>query len=407
MGSNEATSKAAYYSLISQTTRFQTNALYIPLHYIGKFSMNSNTAIIQLGVVPTLSYMGWVRVKLLCLSFLFFLIQTTSSAQQEPQFTKYMFNTLTYNPGYAGSRGYMSIVALHRDQWFGWGNGADSDGRPVTQTFSVHSPINKTIGLGLNVSNDKAGVHQTTFINFSYAYRISFGKGTLSVGLQAGALSWKADWDKLDFKDAQVTDNAFNQGNPSELLPDFGTGLFFYTEKFYAGASLPHLAQFTLREVSQEEKESIRKWARNYRHFYMTAGGAIPLKGESLVFRPSFLIKTVGFFPEFFKKGNLVREIGAPTSFDVDASFLFNKKLWLGASFRSAFAAFVEQNGKTSSYDSADIWATFLFENGMRIGFAYDYPLNEIANYSNGSFEIMLGYDFYREVEKVNSPRYF
>ncbi len=407
MSSKEATTKAAYYSLVSENPGLQTISLDIPPHHTGIFSMHSNTAIIQWDFAPTPSSMWKAGIKLLCLSFFLFFFGETSTAQQEPQFTKYMFNTLSYNPGYAGSRNYMSIVALHRDQWFGWGEGADNDGRPVTQTFSIHSPINKAVGLGLNLSNDKAGAHQTTFLNVSYAYRISFGKGTLSVGLQAGALNWKADWSQLDFKDAQVIDNAFNKGNPSELMPDFGAGLFFYTEKFYAGASLPHLAQFSLREVSKEERQTIRKWARNYRHFYLTVGGAVPLKGESLVFRPSFLIKTVGFFPEFFKKGNLVREIGAPTSFDVDASFLFNKKLWLGASLRSAFAAFAKQNGKTSSFDSADIWATFLLENGIRIGFAYDYPLNEIANYSNGSFEIMLGYDFYREVEKVNSPRYF
>ncbi len=318
-----------------------------------------------------------------------------------------MFNTLTYNPGYAGSRGYMSIVALHRDQWLGWGDGANSDGRPVTQTFSIHSPVNKSVGVGLNLVNDQAGAHHNTFLNVSYAYRINFGKATLSLGLQAGAMSYKADWSRLDFKDARAIDNAFNQGNPSKVLPDFGAGIFLYSEKFYAGASLPHLAQFNLREVSEAEQEVIRKWARNYRHFYLTTGGVFPINGESLVFRPSLLIKTVGFFPEFFKKGNLVREIGSPTSFDVDASFLFQKKLWLGVSFRSAFAAFVEQNGRKSSYDSVDVWAAFLLENGIRIGFAYDYSLNEISNYSDGSFEVMLGYDFYREVEKVNSPRYF
>ncbi len=342
-----------------------------------------------------------------CLILFFFVFIQKSHAQQEPQFTKYMFNTLSYNPGYAGSRGYMSIVAVHRDQWSGWSDAADSDGRPRTQSFSIHSPVNKGVGLGLNLLNDQIGAHKTTLLNISYAYRIQFGKSTLSLGLQAGAMNWRADWDQLNFKDAQALDNVFNQGNPSEILPDFGAGLFFYSERFYAGASLPHLAQFNLRDVSDAEKEIIRKWARNYRHFYLTAGGILPLKGESLVFRPSLLIKSVGFFPEFFKKGNLVREIGSPTIFDIDASFLFNKKLWLGASVRSAFAAIIEKEGRSSSFDSIDIWASFLFDKNIRVGFAYDYPLNEIANYSIGSFEIMLGYDFYREVEKLTTPRYF
>ncbi|MEZ4958142.1 MAG: type IX secretion system membrane protein PorP/SprF [Saprospiraceae bacterium] len=369
--------------------------------------MKLNTAINRIGVSSACHRMREMGIAMFCLTFFLFFSENIAHAQQEPQFTKYMFNTLAYNPGYAGSRGYMSIVALHRDQWLGWGNGAENDGRPVTQTFSIHSPVNKTVGLGLNLVNDEAGAHHSTFIDLSYAYRINFGQGTLSLGLQAGAMSYKADWSKLKFKDAQEIDNAFNQGNPSKVLPDFGAGLFFYTEKFYTGLSLPHLAQLNLREVSAAERVEIRKWARNYRHSYLTAGGVVPLNGETVVFRPSILIKTVGFFPEFFKKGNLVREIGSPTVFDVDASFLFSKKLWLGASFRSAFAAIVEQDGKTSSYDSVDFWAAFLMKNGFRIGFAYDYSLNEISNYSNGSIEIMLGYDFYREVEKINSPRYF
>lgn len=399
--------KSACYSLYENQLVIHKHITSFPPQKIGHHSMHKSNAVNRIGVLPSFTCSPRVGICLLCLFSFLFTFDNEAVAQQEPQYTKYMFNTLSYNPGYAGSREYMSIVALHRDQWFGWGNGAESDGRPITQTFSIHSPINKAVGLGLNLVNDKIGSHQSTSINFSYAYRIAFGKSTLSVGLQAGALNWKADWDDLDFKDAQELDNAFNKGNPSELLPDFGAGIFFYTDKFYAGASLPHLAQFSLRNISQEERESIRKWARNYRHFYMTAGLALPLKGESLVFKPSFLIKTVGFFPEFFKEGNLVREIGSPTSLDIDASFLFSKKLWIGASFRTAFAAVIQQNGKTSSFDSADIWTTFLLENGMRIGFAYDYPLNEISNYSNGSFEIMLGYDFYQEVEKINSPRYF
>ena len=343
----------------------------------------------------------------MCITLLVALTTTATLAQQEPQFTKYMFNTLAYNPAYTGSRGYLSLVALHRNQWFGWGKGAEGDGHPVTQSFSIHSPLNKQVGLGLNFVADRIGARKTVVANFSYAYRIAFGKGTLSLALQAGAFSWKADWGRLNFKDAQALDNAFNQGTPGDILPDFGTGFYFYTQKFYAGASLPHLAQFSLRRVSDEEKETIRKWARNYRHFYLTAGGAIPLRGESLVFRPSFLIKTVGFFPGFFKQGSLVREIGSPTTFDLDASFLFNKKLWLGTSFRSAFSAFIKDNGKISSSDSADLWATFLLPNGLRIGFAYDFPLNQIRHYSHGSFELMLGYDFYKEIEKINSPRYF
>ena len=406
MVSKQACLKAAYYSLNDEAAFGHTWPDCSPLD-LNSNCMTTSTVVSQAGILPGLPPFALAGVRLFCLLLCLSFFTGKTFAQQEPQFTKYMFNTLAYNPGYAGSREYMSIVAIHRDQWFGWGNGSESSGRPVSQTFSVHSPVSKSVGLGLNLTNDKVGAHKTTFVNASYAYRIGFGKGTLSVGLQAGAMSWSANWNELVFKDAQVTDNAFNNGNPSKILPDFGAGFFYYTDKFYVGASLPHLAQFNLRSISGAEAELIRKWARNYRHFYLTAGGAIPLEGETLVFKPSILIKTVGFFPEFFKRGDLVREIGAPTVFDIDASFLFSKKLWLGASFRSAFAAFIKKNGKSSSFGSADIWASFLFDKGFRLGFAYDYPLSEIAKYSNGSFELMIGYDFYQEVEKVNTPRYF
>lgn len=354
----------------------------------------------------SLYFQKWLIPVVVTLSFFFSFISFTQ-AQQEPQFTNYMFNTLVYNPGYAGSQDYLSAVVLHRDQWFGWGSGNGYDGRPLTQTFSLHSPVDKRVALGVNLVRDRIGARQTTFVNAIYAYRIAFGKGTLSLGLQAGAMNWKADWDQLDFKDARELDFAFDGTDPSETMPDIGAGLFFYTEKFYAGASLPHLAQFQFREIDDEERDFIRKWARQYRHFYLTAGGALPVNGDRLVFKPSILIKSVGFFPEFFKQGSLVREIGAPSTFDLDASLLFQKKFWLGLSFRSAFAGIIDQDGKSSSLSSFDVWTSFLLENGFRIGFAYDYPLTELSNYSNGSFEIMLGYEMYREVEKVNHPRYF
>ncbi len=370
-----------------------------PLRYSYKFGALSNR------LLQSMALRKWLSVWIL-FSFFF---ETPANAQQEPQFTSYMFNTLVYNPGYTGSREYLSAVALYRDQWFGWGEGGGYDGRPVTQTFSLHSPVNRKVGLGVNFVNDRIGARQTTLANLLYAYRIAFGNGTLSLGMQAGVMNWRADWDNLSFKDARELDNAFNGANPTLWVPDFGAGAFFYTEKFYAGVSIPHLAHFNLRTLDAEEEDFIRKWAKTYRHFYITSGGAIPLRGEGLVLKPSFLIKSVGFFNEFFKQGSLVREIGGPATFDVDLSLLFQQKLWIGASFRSAFAAFSQpvNSPKRSSADSFDIWTAVYLKNGLRIGMAYDYPLGAITPYTYGSFELMLGYDFLREVDKANHPRYF
>ncbi|MEK7253415.1 MAG: type IX secretion system membrane protein PorP/SprF [Bacteroidota bacterium] len=327
--------------------------------------------------------------------------------QQEAQFTKYFFNSLVFNPAYAGSQEHLSAVVIYRDQWFNWESKYGGDGRPVSATFSAHSTVNKRVGLGLNVASDRIGAREATFINACYAYRISFGKGTLSLGFQAGLTNWRADWNKLLFQDPRELDFAFQGENPSLLLPDFGAGVFYKTERFYAGASIPHLAQFHLRQVDPEEQATIRKWAKTYRHFYLTAGGAVPLDGDDLVFKPSILIKSVGVFSEFFKQGDLVREIGAPGVFDLDLSLLLRKKLWVGAAFRSSFAAFANQGAAVSSHDSVDGWVAFLFDNGMRLGFAYDYPVSKIQPYAGGSFEVMLGFDFVKNVEKAATPRYF
>lgn len=353
--------------------------------------------------------LGMAFLRLASFAFLISTLPFSSIlAQQEAQFTQYMFNSLVYNPAYAGSKEYLSVVAIYRDQWFGLGStNGKYDGRPVTQTFSVHSPVNKRVGLGLNVVNERIGARQTSLVNVAYTYRLSFGEGTLSLGLQAGAMHWRADWDELEFKDARELDGAFDGPDPTLLIPDFGGGIYYYTRHFYAGASIPHLGHFDLRGIDSLELTSIRKWARTYRHFYVTAGGAIPLKNGNIVFKPSVLVKSVGFFNEFFKEGNLVREIGAPATFDVDASFLFQNKFWAGAAFRSAFAAFSTRNRQQSSYDSFDIWTAWLFDNGLRIGFAYDYPLGKLRPFATGSFEVMLGYDFFKSVNKVNSPRYF
>lgn len=344
----------------------------------------------------------WVVVMLLAAcSYL------PAHAQQEPHFTHYMFNTLVYNPGYAGSKEYMSAVAVYRDQWAALGEKSGWQGRPITQTFSIHSTFKKRVGLGLNLVNGSTGARQTTYLDAIYAYRINFGKGTLSVGLQAGMMNWRADWSKLDFQQPQENDNAFANLAPNIWLPDFGAGLFFYTQNFYAGASIPHLANFQLRDITAEERDVIRKWSRVHRHLYLTTGGAIPLNGDNLVFRPSLLIKSVGLFNNFFRQGNLVREIGAPASFDVDASLFFQRKLWLGLSFRSAFAAFNKAGPKQSSSDSFDLWTTFHLRKGLRLGLSYDYPIGKLQTAASGSFELMLGYDFYQQVEKASHIRYF
>jgi len=303
-------------------------------------------------------------------------ISATSFGQQDAMFTKYMFNSLAYNPAYAGAKDHMAVSLLHRTQWWG------IDGGPNTQTFSIHSPLkNERVGLGFSAVNDAIGPTNTISANVSYAYRIPFGKARLAVGVQGGILNWRADWSKLSLE--EIVDDAFSETTPNYLLPNFGAGLYFSTSKFYLGMGIPHLIEYDLRE----ENINSAQWARQYRHYFFSAGAVVPIKGDNIVFKPSLLVKSVGLLSGA-NKDEAYQNIGAPTEFDVDVSFLFYNTLWVGTSFRSAVEAIT--NG-TSSFDSVDFWASYYLTNGLRIGAAYDYTLTKIQSPAQGSFEVMLG----------------
>lgn len=336
--------------------------------------------------------------KLFTLS-IFLLLTIMCIAQQDAMFTKYMFNSLSFNPAYAGSQGYTSIRAIYRNQWF-----SSIEGAPITQNITAHAPMNEKIGLGLSILNDQIGPTNTTSANVSYAYHIPFKDGKISLGLQGGIMYWRADYNKLNIKDPN--DIVFEADmKPTAWLPNFGAGVYYYSEHFYAGVSVPHLINYDLRE---NEDTAITKWARFYRHYYFTVGGAIPIN-NSMILKPSLLLKNVGLFGEFNPDPNNPNFTAAPTEFDIDVSVLFYNTLWVGASFRSAIEAFVKDADgvSKSSVDSADVWAAYYLKNGIRIGVAYDYPLTKINQFSPGSFEVMLGYDFDTKLDRIVTPRYF
>ncbi len=313
----------------------------------------------------------------------------TTHAQQQAQFTQYMFVPLVFNPAYAGARDHMAINVLHRTQW------VSVEGAPATQAFTIHSPLqSERIGLGFGLVNDKIGPMNTLNLNASYAYRIPMGDAKLSIGLQGGFTNWRADWSKLTKVD--INDPAY-QGNLNLWKPNFGVGLYYYSKSFFIGAACPQLIEWSLRENPQE---SI--WARQYRHFYGSVGGAINLSGEDLVFRPMILVKNSGWLSRF-NKDVAFKNTAAPTSVDLDLSLFFYQTLWIGAAYRAA----LEQFNNSTSHDSFDVWASYYMTNGLRIGFAYDLPLTKLRSATAGSFEVMLGYEFDYKTKRVVTPRYF
>ena len=313
------------------------------------------------------------------------------SAQQDPMFTNYLFNSLTINPGYAGSNEHLTINALHRTQWWG------IQGAPSTQTLTVSSPLqNDKVGVGFSVVNDQIGPTNTLDLAVSYAYRIPVGKSKLSIGLQGSYNNFRADWSKLNIQDP---DNAYNQ-NLNLWKPNLGAGIYFYNKNFYVGVSVPRIIEQDL--ISKDRVDQVAIYSKIYRHYYFSIGTAIPIRGDNLIFKPSLLIKSAAFDSRFRSDPNFI-QIGAPTEANIDLSLFFQKTLWIGASFRSA----IEAATNKSSFDSVDFWTAYYLSNGLRLGAGYDYTLTKLQKSAGGSFEIMAGYEFDYRTKRVVTPRYF
>lgn len=338
--------------------------------------------------------------KLFTIFILFIFVLQGTDAQQDAMFTKYAFNTLSYNPAYAGSKGFLSMGVLHRTQWWG------VQGAPHSQNLWVHTPLKgNKVGLGFSLANDMIGPTNAISASLDYSYIIPLGKGhTLSVGLKGGITNWRADWRKLNYE--TLNDEAYADTTPNYWLPNFGGGLYYSNQgKYFIGIGVPSILENDLRKKSSEADVTTEYWAKQYRHYYFSAGGAIPLdKNRDFVFRPMALVKTVGLFSKFKNEDNPYRNVGAPTEFDIDISVFFYKTVWLGASFRSSIEKFA---GNKSSFDSADLWLQYHFRNGLHIGAAYDYSLTNLQQPAQGSFEVMLGYDFNFITRKIATPRYF
>lgn len=315
---------------------------------------------------------------------------TLGWAQQDPMFTKYVFNGLIFNPAYAGSKDHLTFNLLHRSQWFGL------EGAPTTQSFCMHSPLrNQHIALGFSLVNDQIGASGSTDLNTDYAYRINMPNGwQLSLALQASITNWRSNWDKLKLED--LGDGAFDQ-NISAWFPNFGAGAYLAADRFYLGFGAPRLLEHNLRKA---ETGGDAIYASTYRHYYGTIGGAFPLKNKNLVFRPSVLLKSTGLFSSL-RKDALQHPVGSPTQMDVDVAFFLFETLWLGGAYRTALEA------RKSSNDSGDLYLTWYLRNGLRVGAAYDILFSNIRRAAGGSFELMLGYEFDVKVKRVATPRYF
>ena len=291
-------------------------------------------------------------------------------AQQDAQYTQYMYNTISVNPAYAGSRGVLSITALHRSQWVGL------DGAPTTQTLNFHTPVSDHVGLGLSVVNDEIGngTNQDTYIDAAFSYTVKTSdEGKLSFGLKAGGHLFNVDFTKLRNYGAET--NLPNIDN--KFSPNFGAGIYYHTDQFYAGLSVPNFLQTEHFDNSDTNSSSLI--AQERMNFYLITGYVFDLK-NNVKFKPAALIKAVK---------------GAPLQVDLSANFLFNDKFSLGAAYR---------------WDAA-VSALFGFQlnDQFMLGLAYDKETTDLGatRFNDGSFEIMLRYEFLNKYKRVITPRFF
>jgi type IX secretion system PorP/SprF family membrane protein len=287
-------------------------------------------------------------------------------AQQDAQYTQYMYNPMNVNPAYAGSRDVLSIFGLHRTQWVGL------EGAPTTNVFAFHTPLkNPRLGLGLTVLNDEIGPSSENSISVDFAYRIPFpNNSTLSFGLKGTANLLDIDYTKLDIYDP--TDSQFQNNIDNRFSPNVGAGVYWYSDKYYVGFSVPNFL-----ETEHYNDNNYEALAKERLHYYFMSGYVFDLS-DSIKFKPAFLTKFVS---------------GAPFQLDLTANFMFNEKFILGGAYRwDAAVSFI---------------AGFQVSKKVLIGYSYDLDTTKLANYNSGSHELFLRFELFKNSLKVINPRFF
>lgn len=292
-------------------------------------------------------------------------------AQQDAQYTQYMYNTVSVNPAYAGSRGVLSITGLHRSQWVGL------DGAPTTQTLNVHSPVSRRVGLGLSIVNDEIGngTNQDTYFDAAFSYTVpTSDTGKLSFGLKAGGHLLNIDFNQL----RNYNNEAGSLGVANidkKFSPNFGAGVYYHTDKFYMGLSVPNFLETQHFDTSGTSSSL----AQERLNIYLITGYVFDLN-PNLKFKPAGLLKAVS---------------GAPLQIDLSANFMLQEKFTLGVAYRwdAALSALVG----------------FQISDQLMLGLAYDKEVTELGNtaFNAGSFEAMLRYEFKSRYKNVIAPRFF
>ena len=281
----------------------------------------------------------------------------TCFSQQDPITSNYMYNTLTYNPGYAGTSGMICATALNRQQWVGF------EGSPSTTVFNISAPVSPfkiNSGVGLMVESDNIGFNKDIKIALIYSYIAEIGQGKLGIGINAGMYNMTIDPEWVipsgDVFTPPSGDPLIPESKESALAFDAGLGVYYRTDKYYAGLSVTH--------IGQPEIKLTKGVTYLTRHYYLTAGYILQLSNPSFELLPSLYAMSDGRVIQF-SATSLIR---------------YNKKAWGGVSYRPGDAL-------------VGIVGIELF-NGIRVGYAYDFPISDIRKNTSGSHEFLVNYCF-------------
>lgn len=290
-------------------------------------------------------------------------IRFSAWSQQDPLYSQYLFNQSLINPAYTGVNDVLNISLFSRNQWVGL------EGAPTTNTLNASaSIINNKVGVGMLISRDTYGVNKNTEYQLMYSYKIDLLNGrSISFGLQTGYIDYRYDYDILEL---EQNDQALNIVDGQVSKVNFGSGLYFKTNQFYLGASIPRMLN--------TETQSIDGTTTVHRRHYYLSGGYVFDQLIALKFKPSALLKIVE---------------GQPLSVDINASFLLLESLWVGATLRN--------------FNAVGINSQFEINDMFRFGYSFELPLNNVGSNTFGTHEFMFSVDL--EVFKNNAigRRYF
>ncbi|MGB5435325.1 MAG: type IX secretion system membrane protein PorP/SprF [Maribacter sp.] len=304
------------------------------------------------------SYLKYILI-IICIGF-----GSSAFGQQDPQFTQYMYNTMSINPAYAGSRGNLSILGMYRTQWVGL------NGAPTTQVLAIDGPVGNNVGLGIIVTNDELGPSNETFFdaNFSYTINLDEDNKRLSFGLKGGGRLFNVDFSKGLFEDPDI---AFQNNIENKFFPTIGAGVYYHTNNGYFGFAIPNF-------FSEEHYDgSVQQIATERLHYYLI-GGRVFTINKDVLFKPAFFVKWVP---------------GSPIIADLSANFLIKEILTLGAAYR--------WDDSFSGLLGVDI------SPKLHIGYAYDLTTTDLRNYNNGTHEIFIRFDLRTLTRRLKSPRFY